>query len=590
MTESATSAEMLPGLAAAVLAVAGPSIGGVVLSGPSGPGRDAWLQGLLQHLDPARPWIRVPISVTDERLLGGLDLGATLSSGKPVFSSGLLAQADGGLLELRMAERQSPATCAAVAAVLDEGCVRVERDGLTRVEPARFTVAALDEAVEDDAPLDLALRDRLGLTIETAQLGDGPLLSGFDAEDCRVARARMAQVAVADADYDRVCSTSDALGISSPRAALQTIAAARALAALGGAGHVDDTALATATLLVLVLRIPGALEMLGAEPPAEDAPDMPEDAAPEPPSGSPESAPDAQQNDSVADGQRPDTVDDADTASLPSGLLASLAQLAASQRQRVPAGRAGARARARHRGRPIGNRAGLPVDGNRLDVPATLKAAAPLQRLRQRRATAPVAVRADDLRVRVFQQKRSTTTLFVVDASGSAAIQRLAETKGAVELLLAECYVRRDQVALIAFRNEHAELLLPPTRSLVRAKRALSSLPGGGATPLAHGLAMARDVSDACSERGEQPLIVVMTDARANVDLDGVRGGPDAFEQALAIARDIATRGHTVLSIDTGRRPGQRAQQLADALQARYLPLPFADAHTVSAAVRGAAA
>ena len=150
--------------------------------------------------------------------------------------------------------------------------------------------------------------------------------------------------------------------------------------------------------------------------------------------------------------------------------------------------------------------------------------------------------------------------------------------------------MRRDQVALIAFRNQHGELLLPPTRSLVRAKRCLSVLPGGGATPRAHGLVLARDLADSVADRGELPVIVVMTDARANVDLEGRRGGPDAFDQAIAVAREIATRGYSVLSIDTGRRAGERARQLAGALDASYLPLPFAAAQTVSAAVRGVAA
>ena len=97
-------------------------------------------------------------------------------------------------------------------------------------------------------------------------------------------------------------------------------------------------------------------------------------------------------------------------------------------------------------------------------------------------------MRRDDFRMTRFQQRTRTTTIFVVDASGSSALNRLAEAKGAVELLLADCYVRRDQVALLAFRGKEAELLLPPTRSLVRAKRSLAGLPGGGGTPLAAGI------------------------------------------------------------------------------------------------------
>ena len=96
-------------------------------------------------------------------------------------------------------------------------------------------------------------------------------------------------------------------------------------------------------------------------------------------------------------------------------------------------------------------------------------------------------VRQDDFRITRFKQRTETTTIFVVDASGSSALHRLAEAKGAVELLLADCYIRRDQVALIAFRGSGAELLLPPTRSLARAKRSLAGLPGGGGTPLAAG-------------------------------------------------------------------------------------------------------
>ncbi|NDH40295.1 MAG: VWA domain-containing protein, partial [Gammaproteobacteria bacterium] len=128
---------------------------------------------------------------------------------------------------------------------------------------------------------------------------------------------------------------------------------------------------------------------------------------------------------------------------------------------------------------------------------------------------AKIEIRPDDIHITRFQQRRESLTLFVVDASGSSALQRLAEAKGAVELLLADCYVRRDQVALIAFRDETAELILPPTRSLVRAKRALAALPGGGATPMAAALDLTRDLAEKVGKQGTNMQYVLLTDGAA---------------------------------------------------------------------------
>ena len=133
------------------------------------------------------------------------------------------------------------------------------------------------------------------------------------------------------------------------------------------------------------------------------------------------------------------------------------------------------------------------AEASRVGVPA-----APWQPLRRTMAGADpgrVIVTPEDFRVRQYRQKREKVVIFCVDASGSAALTRLAETKGAIELMLAEAYVRREQVALIAFRGDKAEILLPPTRSLVQAKRRLAALPGGGGTPLASGLVDAAGVT-----------------------------------------------------------------------------------------------
>jgi magnesium chelatase subunit D len=266
---------------------------------------------------------------------------------------------------------------------------------------------------------------------------------------------------------------------------------------------------------------------------------------------------------------------------------------------RSPGGRAGSWKASVLQGRPCGSRRGLPRGGARLHLIDTLRAASPWQRLRERESVraamqspAPVRihVRREDFRITRRRRRTEVTTLFVVDASGSAALHRLGEAKGAVELLLADCYVRRDRVALLAFRGQPGEpgveLLLPPTRSLARAKRSLAALPGGGGTPLAAGLDAARALSEAIVRRGGTPVVVLLTDGRANVARDGQPGRAHAVDDALAAARAWRGQGVAVLLLDTAPQPQREAQQLALAMGARYLPLPHADAHAMSQAVQ----
>src|SRR5208337_94567 len=190
--------------------------------------------------------------------------------------------------------------------------------------------------------------------------------------------------------------------------------------------------------------------------------------------------------------------------------------------------------------------------GARLSVIDTLRAAAPWQRLRMRATPSAgrVQVRRDDFRIRRFAERTRSLTIFAVDASGSTALARLAETKGAVELLLAESYVRRDQVALIAFRGTEASVLLPPTGALARAQ-----LPGGGATPLAAAIDTAALLADASQKRGLAPSVVLLTDGKANVARDGSMDRAKAEADALAAAQ--SARGLRALLIDTSPRPQQ---------------------------------
>jgi magnesium chelatase subunit D len=198
-----------------------------------------------------------------------------------------------------------------------------------------------------------------------------------------------------------------------------------------------------------------------------------------------------------------------------------------------------------------------------------------------------VLVRRDDFRIRRLVEGAGTTTIFTVDASGSAALQRLAETKGAVELMLAESYARRDRVGVVAFRGTRAEVVLAPTRALARAKRALAALAGGGGTPLAAGLDLACVMVLAAEREGTRAAVVLLTDARANVARGGAGGRAAAEADALDAARRLRATGCAAVVVDTSPRGEPLARRLAAEMGARYEPLPYPASRRVSEIARG---
>lgn len=569
--------------AAALLLVDPAALGGAVVRAQAGPVRDAWLAALRQLLPTGMPLLRLPPHAGEDRLLGGIDLPATLAAGRPVAQQGLMAAADGGLLLAAMAERAPASMAAHLAAALDNGAVVIEREGISARTPTRLAVVAFDEALPDDEPLSPALADRLAfwLDLRVLSVRDLSEVPRGLAQDILAARQCVQQVQVPEALMEALCSATLALGVDSGRAAWLAVSVARASAALCGRDEADADDAACAARLVLSPRA----TRLPQPPPPEDEPPPPEVE----PSTTPEtSAEEPQQG-----GELEERVVEAALAAIPLGLLARLASGGLARDRQRSAGRSGALSASRQRGRPLGARRGEPHAGARLHLMATLRAAAPWQRLRRQQAGPggpAVLVRADDFHIKRFAQRRNTTTVFAIDASGSSALYRLNEAKGAVELLLAECYVRRDQVAVISFRGQGAELLLPPTRSLVRAKRGLAGLPGGGGTPLAAGILAAAVLVDQVRRAGTTPVLVLLTDGRANVGLDGEGGRVRAQEDAMAAARRLRALGCQTVLIDTSPRPEPAAAALALALGARYLPLPQADARTLSGAVHARAA
>ena len=565
MSEAAEARWNRAGLAAALFALDPRAIGGLWLRARTGPVRDrflAALTGATGRLPKIAP------QITDESLYGGLDLAGTLETGRLVTRTGIL-HAGHGALHLTMAERARGGLAARLAAARDAG-----GPGLL----------AVDEGIEADERLDGALSDRLALHLDLdgLPLSDAP---AFAIPDLTEARALYPSVIAGDEARDALVRTAVMLGIDSLRAPLLALAAARGLAALGGADAIEEGEVEGAVELVLApraTRLPA--------PPEEEEEDGRDEEAEGPNPDEDDTRDDEDGPDPENDDLPPDLAErliEAARAVLPDGVLGPAASAAP---RGAGSGGAGARHSGNRRGRPLPPRPGHPGEGRRIDIVATLRAAAPWQPIRraQHPDRAGLQIRPADIRLKRFEEQSDRLVVFAVDASGSAAAARLAEAKGAVELLLSQAYARRDQVALIGFRKDGAEILLPPTRSLVQTKRRLAGLPGGGGTPLAAGLRAAADLAVQMRRRGLSPLLAVLTDGRGNIALDGRADRRQAAEDARQMARLIRTEGLEAVVLDTAVRPQAALSELAREMGGRYLPLPRADASRLGAALQAA--
>ena len=534
------------------------AFGGIILRGDS-PVRDEMLSDARAAILASGPVVKIPCNVDGERLLGGLDLTATLSAGKSIMRSGLLSAASGGAVILPMAERIAANVAAHVAQAMDDG---------------NLAVILLDDGAEPDESPPAILLERAAFHCDLSHLRTRSTMVWPKA-------ISLASVAtLTDEQYHAVASAALALGVGSLRPLIFTNLAARAHAALHGRAIAIDADIIAAVALVLS---PRATQIPQMEPP----PPEPEQNEP-PPENEPPENESPEDDRKIEDMDLEDIMLDAAAAAIPKHILDQI-DSATRRGGKGAAGKSGQKQKSASRGRPMSARPGTPGNGKRLALIDSLRAAAPWQNIRRQAAkagdTRKIHIRSSDLRVRHFEQRSETLTIFAVDASGSSALSRLAEAKGAVEMMLAQAYVKRSQVALIAFRQSAAEILLPPTRSLTRARRALAALPGGGGTPLAAGLIAAGQLAETAARTGQTPLIAVLTDGKGNVAMDGSANRTVAMEEANQAARNLATLGLSSIVIDISPRPREEAAELAAALNGRYLPLSQAQSAAMVAAI-----
>ncbi|MEI6045004.1 MAG: VWA domain-containing protein, partial [Chloroflexota bacterium] len=345
------------------------------------------------------------------------------------------------------------------------------------------------------------------------------------------------------------------------------------------------------------------------EEPEEEEPPPPENEEPEPPEQQEEQEP---------------QVDDLIMAALETELPADILSLVQARQQRAKSGSRGETYNWK-RGRHIQSVPGKPGRG-RIAIIDTLRAAAPFQNIRKlegkkgRKAVfkpipvpapktrarkpssgAKVLVRSDDLRLKRYKDKAGVLFIFVVDASGSMALNRMREAKGAVTQLLQQAYVHRDKVALISFRGREAEVLLPPSQSVELAKRSLDVLPTGGGTPLASAMMTAWRMSESARRQGiNKTMVILITDGRGNVllqendetaTLSKDERKSQAAQEVEQLASLLASEGLSTVVLDTQTSFLSRgeAASLARKLCGHYIYLPRADARTITHSVTTAA-
>ena len=624
ISKSAKLETWLRALQVAQLLVINPhGLGGVILRARSGPVRDRWLAYLntIAQLGGMRlPLRKMPLGISDENLIGGIDLDQTLRTGKAVLRQGLLAQCDQQLLLMPMAERVEVGAVAKVVSALDNGFISIERDGQSRRIESHFGVVALDEGIEDDEHPNEKIRQRAAFLLNLDILGWRDLPESDDdfvpdSKSIQYARENFSNITVSEDSLNALVGVAEQLGVISIRALTLAINTAKCLAAFDREDEVTSMHLQRAIALVLS---PRATRMPQSTPPEEEeipqeSDEQPEneqdpiDQEPSPPETPPPPEDEKQEEDKEdqedeeqepeSNAETPQALEDeileAAQAAIPADLLARLADLADLKSPKGMGGKTGAVKVGRMRGRPLGTMPGMPEGGKTLSIIDTLRAAIPWQRVRRAEMIAAgktiplgkIIIRKEDFRIKRYQERTQTLTMFIVDASGSSAMHRLAEAKGAVELLLAECYIRRDQVAVMSFRGSAAELILAPTRSLVKAKRALSGLPGGGGTPLARAIDESFEVASTSMRKGLTPALVFLTDGRANIAKDGSPGRPKAMEDAQQSARAASYYSFKSLWIDTSPQARDEGKAMAALLGSMYLPLPNAGANEVSQAI-----